>query len=47
MAGIATEGGRDAAKGAAVGGASVGALTAGVGTIALVSMVKVLILLKM
>ena len=47
MAGITTEGGRVAAKGFAVGGASVGASTARVGTVALVSMVKVLRLLKM
>ena len=47
MAGIATEGGRVAAKGATVGGASAGASTTGVGTVALVSMVKVLRLFKM
>ena len=47
MAGTATEGGRVVAEGATVGGAIAEASTAGATTVALVSMVKFLRLLKM
>ena len=47
MAGSATQGERITAKGVVMGGAATEALTARVGTVALVSMVKFLRLLKM
>ena len=47
MVGIAIEGGRVAAEGAAMGGADDEAPIVGVGTVALASMVKFLGLLKM
>ena len=47
MAGTATEGGRVAAEEVVVGGVAIEAPTVGAGTVALVSMVKFLRLLKM